>query len=90
MHDFMLAKEIIDSVLEIIKDKKLDKIKSVSLEIGNVVLAHDGFPEHAEEISLENLKFGLKGIAKNTILKDATFEIKKTDGSDWKITNIEV
>lgn len=90
MHDFLLAKEIIDEVLRIAEEKKLSAIKNVSLEIGSVSLAHDGFAEHTEDISLENLEFGLKSIAKNTLLKDAEFKIKKTAGVDWKITDIEV
>jgi Zn finger protein HypA/HybF involved in hydrogenase expression len=90
MHDFLLAKEIIDKTLAIIKDKNLKNIESVDIEIGNISMAHDGFDEHPEEINLENLEFGLKNIAKNTILKGAKFNIKKTAGDSWKITDIEV
>ncbi len=90
MHDFLLAKEITDAVFRIAKEKKLKGIKSVSLEIGSVSFAHDGFPEHAEDVNLENLKFGIENLAKNTILGDAKFRIKKTNGSSWKIGNIEV
>lgn len=90
MHDIMLAKEIIDELLKIAQERNLGQIKSAKIWVGNVVLAHDGFPEHAEEISLENLKFGLESIAHNTILKDTVFEIKKSEGHDWKITDIEV
>lgn len=86
----MLAKQIIDELLNIIKEKKLEAIKSAEIEIGNVVLAHDGFPDHAEEISLENLEFGLKGIAQNSILKNTEFKIKKVGGNNWKITDIVV
>ena len=53
-------------------------------------MAHDSFDEHPEEINLENLQFGLESIAKDTILKDVKFNIKKTEGDSWKITNIEV
>ncbi len=52
-------------------------------------MAHDGFDEHVEDISIENLKFGLQSIAKNTILEEADFDIKKTAGKNWKILNIE-
>lgn len=90
MHDFLLAKQIIDEVLVIAKEKKLDHISEVFLEIGNISMAHDGFDEHPEEINLENLQFGLENIAKNTILKDAKFNIKKTEGDSWKITDIGV
>jgi len=88
MHDFMLAKEIVDKLLEIAKEKKLEKISSVSLEIGSIVLAHDDLPEHLEDISIENLEFGLKSITRNTILEDTVFDIKKVSGESWTITNI--
>lgn len=90
MHDFLLAKEIIDELKKIAGEKKLRKVKSVNLEIGAVSLAHDGHLEHTEDISLENLVFGLKSIAKGTLLEKADFKIKKTTGSDWRITDIEV
>lgn len=89
MHDFMLAKEIVDKLLEIAQERKLEKISSVSLEIGSIALAHDDLPEHLEDISLENLEFGLKSIARNTILENTTFNIKKTTGENWKIVNIK-
>ena len=90
MHDFLLAKEIVDEVLKIAAEKELKNIKTVSLEIGSVSLAHDGHPEHTEDISIENLQFGIENIAKNTILKDAKFDIKKMEGDSWKITDFEV
>ena len=90
MHDFILAKEIIDELKVIIKEKKIDKIKSVSLEIGMISLAHDGHPEHTEDISIDNLEFGLKNIIKNTLLEKTEFKIKKVTGDNWKISEIEV
>jgi Zn finger protein HypA/HybF involved in hydrogenase expression len=90
MHDFLLAKEIVDELRKISQEKGLKKIKSVTVEIGQVALAHDDLPEHAEDVSLENLKFGLESIAKNTDFKDVSFDIKKISGENWKITNIEV
>ncbi|HEX7586102.1 MAG TPA: hypothetical protein VF390_00480, partial [Patescibacteria group bacterium] len=77
MHDFLLAKEIIEELEKIIQEKGLNKPKKVVIEIGSVVLSHDNMPEHAEDISLENLEFGLKAIAKNTILEGVGFDIKK-------------
>ncbi|MDO9399533.1 MAG: hypothetical protein Q7T79_02530 [bacterium] len=89
MHDFLLAKEIVDAIIQIVNKKSLKNIKSVSLEIGSISLAHDGFEEHIEDISLENLEFGILNIAKNTILKNAKFNIKKVSGENWQIVNIE-
>ena len=90
MHDFILAKEIIDELKAIMAEKKLKTVKKVKLEIGLISLAHDGHPEHTEDISVENLQFGLMSIAKNTPLENVEFEIKKVAGDNWKITDIEV
>jgi len=90
VHDFILAKEIIDELKVITQEKKLGNIRSVNVEIGTIALAHDGFEEHTEDISLENLQFGLESIAKNTQFKDVKFNIKKVMGDNWRITDIEV
>lgn len=90
MHDFLLAKEIIDELKKISAEKKLEKVKTVSLEIGTISFAHDGFDEHSEDITVENLEFGLRSIAKGTVFEKADFVIRKTDGHHWKITGVEV
>ena len=90
MHDFLLAKEIIDELKRIAQEKKLSRIKKVYLEVGSVAMAHDGHPEHTEDISVENLEFGLKNINKDGIFKDTEFFIRKTASGHWKITDIEV
>ncbi len=86
----MLAKEIVDVLLSAAKEKNLAKIDSVDLEIGSIALAHDGYPEHTEDISIENLEFGLKSIAHNTLLENTVFNIKKVAGDNWKIAGIGV
>lgn len=90
MHDFLLAKEIVDEVLAIAKEKNLVAIKSVTVEIGAIALAHDGFDEHTEDINIENLQFGLENIIQKNSLKGVEFKISKVQGDNWKITNIEV
>jgi Zn finger protein HypA/HybF involved in hydrogenase expression len=90
MHDFLLAKEIISELENISAEKNISSIKKVCIEIGQISLAHDGHPEHTEDISVENLEFGLKSIAKNTPFEGARFEIEKTSGEHWKITGIEI
>ncbi len=90
MHDFLLAKEIINKVLEIAEEKELKNIRKVNLEIGSIALSHDDLPEHTEDISLENLEFGMKNIAGSTVLKNTEFALEKMKGNNWKITNIEV
>lgn len=88
MHDFILAKQIIDEVLKIAKEKKLEKISEVDLAVGQIAMAHDGFDEHVHDLTAENIAFNLKSIAKGTILENAKFNIKKIQGDYWKITNI--
>jgi Zn finger protein HypA/HybF involved in hydrogenase expression len=85
MHDLMLAKEITKELLKIISEKKLEKVKSVSLEIGNITHG-----DHTEDIDLGNLTFLLESITQKYGLNKAKYEIKKTSGSSWKITKIEV
>jgi Zn finger protein HypA/HybF involved in hydrogenase expression len=89
MHDFMLAKEIVDDIMKIVKDEKLSHVDSASLEIGQIALAHDGHAEHVEDISVDNLKFGIKNIVKGTILEKTKFNIKKVQGEHWQLVSIE-
>jgi len=90
MHDFMLAKEIMGKLSEIAFTKKLSHAKKVYIEIGTIAMAHGGHPEHTEEISIENLQFGLKSIAKDGVFADTEFIITKVSGDNWKIADIEV
>ena len=90
MHDFFLAKQILEKISEIAVEKKLEKISRVSLEIGSIVLAHDNLPEHMEDMNIENLVFGLRSLAKDTLFEQTVFDIKKVAGESWKITSIEV
>ncbi|MCX6765682.1 MAG: hypothetical protein NT136_01840 [Candidatus Moranbacteria bacterium] len=86
----MLAKEIIDKLLRIASKKNLINIKSVSLEVGSIALAHNGLSKHVEDTTIENLEFGLRNIAKNTILENTKFSISKIPGEHWKIKDIVV
>lgn len=89
MHDFMLAKEIVDEIMRIVKSEKLSQIERVSLEIGQIALAHDGHDKHIEDISIDNLQFGIKNITKGTMLAQTKFNIKKIKGDHWHLTEIE-
>lgn len=89
MHDFMLAKEIVDDLMKIVKSEKLSQVNSASLEIGQIALAHDGHDEHVEDISVDNLKFGIKNIVKGTILEKTKFNIKKVQGEHWHLVSID-
>ncbi len=90
MHDFLLAKQIVDKILEIAKGRNLSDIKSATLEIGSIALGHNDIPEHTEDVSIENLKFGIENLVQNTILENSKFDIKKVEGNSWKIVEIRV
>jgi len=89
MHDFLLAKEIVDEVLHIARSNKLEKVEKIVLEIGQIALAHDGHEEHVEDISVENLTFGIESIAKGTPVEGAKLEISKVQGEHWMLKSIE-
>lgn len=89
MHDFLLAKEIVDEILKISRERKLSKVRKVGLEIGQIALAHDGFDEHVEDISIENLRFGIETVAKGSILEGVEVDIKKVIGNDWKLVDMD-
>ncbi|MFA6184373.1 MAG: hypothetical protein WC682_04720 [Parcubacteria group bacterium] len=88
MHDFILAKEIADKVLEVAEKNKLKKISEVILELGTVSLAHGEFEEHAEDISVDNLKFGLEEILKSKGSEGIDFKITKVGGDNWRLVSI--
>lgn len=88
MHDFILAKEIADKVSEVARENKIENISEVVLELGNISLAHDGFDEHTEDISVENLKFGLEEILKQAGFEGIDFKITKVKGDTWELVSI--
>ena len=83
MHDFYLAKEILDRVL---KQAKKNNLKTVS----RVVLSLGKFIEHNEKILPKNLRQNFHLLAKNTLAKKAKLIIKKSKQSDvWCLEGIE-
>lgn len=89
MHDFLLAKEIVDEIKKIADDKDLKKIKSAKVEIGMIAMAHDGFDEHVEDVSIENLQFAIENISKGTVMEGAKIAINKVAGEHWKLVEID-
>lgn len=89
LHDFLLAKEIVDTVLAKAKENSLKKVSKVVLEIGTISMAHDGFDEHTEDINIDNLEFGLRTISKGTIVEKTKFDISKVEGEHWKLISMK-
>ena len=88
MHDFLLAKEIVDTTLVKAKENNIEKVSEIQVEIGTITMAHDGFHEHVEDISVDNLRCGLESISKGTILEGADFKISKIEGDHWKLVSL--
>jgi len=82
MHDFHLADTILKTVLEYAEKNNFKSIKKIELELGSIL-------EHGEVISLENLIFNFKLLAKNTSAESAELNIKKIEGDEWKLISIE-
>lgn len=82
MHDFYLAQDILKTVLKYARKNGFKKVKKIEIELGSLV-------EHGEEISEENLIYNFKLLAEKTIAKDAELEIKKIQGENWKLLDIE-
>lgn len=88
MHDLLAAKEILDTILAVTKEKNLKKITKIVIELGNKKYSH-GDHAHLEIIDPENLKFNLNLVVKNTIAEHAKFIIKKSDIPDILVKEIE-
>ncbi len=83
MHDFYLAKQILDEVVRAAKKNRLKKIKRVVIGLGS-------FVEHDEEILPDNLKNNFRLLAKNTIAESAELVIKKLNKNNhWELVEID-
>ncbi len=83
MHDFYLAKEILDQVMSAAKKHNLKKVNSAVIKLGQ-------FIEHDEEILPDNLKNNFQLLAKNTVAQDAKLIIKKfAKNNHWELVEIE-
>ena len=83
MHDFYLAKEILDTVLKQAKKNNLKTVSRVFLGLGK-------FEEHNEKILPKNLRQNFHLLAKNTLASKARIKIKKLNQPRaWRLEEIE-
>ena len=83
MHDFYLAKEILDRVLKQAKKNNLKTVSKVFFSLGE-------FKEHNEKILPKNLRQNFHLLAKNTLAKKAKLIIKKLKQFNvWRLEGIE-
>lgn len=79
MHEYRLAKSVLDSIIEKTKPMvSLEKISSIKLKIGNLKM-----------ITPQSFKETFKQIAKGTLCEGASLEIEIVDGDTLLIENIE-
>jgi len=64
MHEFSTMSQIVSSILEALKDKEFDRVKSVELEIGDLTFLAD-----------EQLKFAFKVLSEKNKLDGAELNI---------------
>lgn len=75
MHDLHLANQIVKLAKKYAGGKP---IKSIAIELGDIL-------EHGENITAENLRYNI-----NLLLSNIDVIIKKINGPNWKITEIEI
>jgi Zn finger protein HypA/HybF involved in hydrogenase expression len=82
MHEIILAKEILNEVLKQVKKNKLKTVSRVIIELGRNLNFH-------EKISLRNLKYSFKILAKDDFLKKAKFCLKYSKNlKGWRLKEI--
>lgn len=81
MHDFHLANQILKLILEYAQKNKLKKVTKAVIDLGSI-------EEHGSEISLGNLEFNLKLLAKNTLAAGLNVQINKIKGGNWVLKEI--
>lgn len=82
MHDFLIAKEILDTVLATARSQKLGRVTTVELELGSI-------KDHGQTIEPANLQFNFRLLAKETVAAKAKLRIKETRGTSYRIVAIE-
>lgn len=83
MHDFYLAKEILETVIKQAKKNNLKIISKIIIDLGK-------FVEHNEKILPKNLKQNFQLLAKNTIAEKAKLEINQINQPNvWQLEEIE-
>jgi len=79
MHDYYLAKSVLNSIIEKTKSvSNLERISSIKLKIGNLKM-----------VTADSFINAFKQIAKKTICEYAELDIEIVDGDTLLIENIE-
>ncbi|MCK5491266.1 MAG: hydrogenase maturation nickel metallochaperone HypA [Candidatus Pacebacteria bacterium] len=82
MHDIHAANQILKTALEYAEKNKCTKINSITIELGKIV-------EHNELITLENLKYNIELISKNTIAENCKINVISKGNNELKLVEID-
>jgi Zn finger protein HypA/HybF involved in hydrogenase expression len=82
MHDLHVADLIYKKVIEIANDNNFSKVLVININLGTVI-------EHGAAIDPENLKFNIKMLAKDDLVKNAEIKINEVEGGSWELVSID-
>jgi len=82
MHDIHAAQQILKLVLKYAEKNRLEKINSITVELGKIV-------EHNELITPENLEYNIRIIARNTLAENCKILIKRGSKNELKLVEID-
>lgn len=69
MHEFSIAEDILNAVLDEVKKSKASRIKKIHIEVGELMMAN-----------LEQLEFALKSLSSGTIAEGMETDLKTVPG----------
>ncbi len=78
MHEFHIARNILNSVLKQAEKNNLSKIDVIRVEVGELVA-----------LTQDSLQFSFEQEAKGSIAENAKIEMKEIEGKDIKIINFD-
>lgn len=83
MHDLLFAQDIFNQAVEVAKKNGGERIKSLTIEMGEI-------DHHGQLLQPSHLKFHLNNLFRNTIHKGLKINFKKTKGGKIILKEIEI
>ena len=78
MHEYGIAKDILDAVFKELQEKQFERVKKIKLKVGDFNM-----------LTRESLQGAFDLAAENTKAKGAVLEIEETPGMEIEIKRIE-
>ncbi len=82
MHDLHVADKVIKQVLDVAEQNKLNRVREIKIELGEVI-------EHGDRITPENLIFNIEMLAKGGVAEGAKITIESVESDHFAVTEIE-